>query len=159
LPRPRWTPNRRVVATATFFNAQWFLSHVAPLARSGASEVIVVTERPVLALERVRFWCPPPWLTRLTGRAVSRFTALLACGLARKPDVFIGFHLFPGAISALVVAKVLRRAACYQMTGGPTEIVGGGAYAENRLLAKLGRPSTFLEKLAINVVRQFDLVV
>jgi glycosyltransferase involved in cell wall biosynthesis len=45
------------------------------------------------------------------------------------------------------------------MTGGPTEVVGGGVHSENRLLAKLGRPSRLLERLAIAIVRQFDLVV
>jgi glycosyltransferase involved in cell wall biosynthesis len=45
------------------------------------------------------------------------------------------------------------------MTGGPIEIVGGGAYSENRLLANLGRASRLLESLAMAVVREFDLVV
>lgn len=159
VPRRRWTPTARIAATATFFNTQWFLAHIIPLTRSGVGEVIVVTERPLLALDKLRFWCPPSWMTRLTGRAPAKLASLLACGLACKPDVFVGFHLFPGAISALLVARVLGRPACYQMTGGPTEILGGGAYSENRLLAKLERPSALLEKLAIHVVRQFDLVV
>lgn len=158
-PRRPWTPTRRIVVTATFFNTQWFLSHVIPLTRSGVDEVIVVTDQPLVALDKVRFWCPAHGMSRLIGRAVSKFACLLACGLYLKPDVLIGFHLFPGAISALIVARVLGRPACYQMTGGPIEIVGGGAYSENRLLAKLGRGSRLLESLAIAVVREFDLVV
>jgi glycosyltransferase involved in cell wall biosynthesis len=158
-PRRAWTPTRRIVATATFFNSQWFLSHVIPLTRSGVDEVIVVTEQPLRPLARVRFWCPPRWLTRLVGRTVSKFASLLACGFYLRPDVFVGYHLFPGAISALIVARLLGRPACYQMTGGPFEVLGGGVYDENRLLAKLGRPSRLLERLAIAIVRQFDLVV
>jgi L-malate glycosyltransferase len=158
-PRRPWTPTRRIVATATFFNTQWFLSHVIPLTRSGVDEVIVVTDQPLEALDKVRFWCPPPAMSHSIGRAVSKFVWLLACGFYLKPDVLIGFHLFPGAISALIVARVFGRPACYQMTGGPTEVVGGGAYSENRLLAKLGRPSRLLESLALAVVREFDLVI
>ena len=158
-PRRPWAPTRRIVTTAAFFNTQWFLSHVLPLTRSGVEEVVVVTDHPLLTLDKVRFWCPRPWMSRLTGRAVSKFVCLLACGVRLKPDVFVGFHLFPGAISALIVARVLGRPACYQMTGGPTEIVGGGAYTENRLLGMLGRPWRSLERLAIRVVREFDLVV
>jgi glycosyltransferase involved in cell wall biosynthesis len=90
---------------------------------------------------------------------VSKFASLLVCGFHLKPDMFVGYHLFPGAISALIVARVLGRPACYQMTGGPFEVLGGGVYDENRLLANLGRPSRLLERLAIEVVRQFDLVV
>jgi glycosyltransferase involved in cell wall biosynthesis len=95
----------------------------------------------------------------LVGRTVSKFASLLACGFYLRPDVFVGYHLFPGAISALIVARLLGRPACYQMTGGPFEVLGGGVYDENRLLAKLGRPSRLLESLAIAIVRQFDLVV
>jgi glycosyltransferase involved in cell wall biosynthesis len=135
------------------------MSHVIPLTRSGVDEVIIVTEQPLLPLAKVRFWCPSRWLTRLAGRAVSKFASLLAAGFYLRPDVFIGYHLFPGAISALIVARLLGRAACYQMTGGPAEVLGGGAYDENRLLAKLGRPSRLLENLAMEIVRQFDLVV
>ena len=159
IPRRRWTPTRRIAMTATFFNPQWFLSHVLPLTRSGVSEVIVVADLPLAALDGVRFWCPPAWMHRVLGRAMSKLGALLACGLSLKPDVFVGFHLFPGAVSALIVARVLGRPACYEMTGGPTEVLGGGAYAENALLTMLGRPSVLLEKLALAVVRQFDLVV
>jgi L-malate glycosyltransferase len=158
-PHRPWIPTRRIVATATFFNTQWFLSHVIPLTRSGVDEVIIVSDQPLEALDKVRFWCPPPAASRLIGRAVSKFVYLLACGFYLKPDVVVGFHLFPGAISALIVARVLGRPACYQMTGGPIEIVGGGAYSENRLLAKLGRASRLLENLALAVVREFDLVV
>jgi len=159
IPRERWTPTRRIAMTATFFNSQWFVSHVLPLTLSGVSEVVVVTDRPVVALPGVRFWCPPAWTQRVMGRAISKGSALLACGLSLKPDVFVGFHLFPGAVSALIVARLFGRPACYEMTGGPTEVVGGGVYAENALLTMLGRPSVLIEKLALAVVRQFDLVV
>jgi glycosyltransferase involved in cell wall biosynthesis len=157
--RRSWAPTRRILATATFFNTQWFCSHVIPLTRSGVDEVIVVTEQPLTALDKVRFCCPPLGISRLVGRAVSKFVWLVACGFYLKPDVLIGFHLFPGAISALIVARLFGRPACYQMTGGPTEVVGGGAYSENRLLAKLARPSRLLESLALAVMREFDLVI
>ena len=159
IPRRAWAPTRRIAATATFFNTQWFLSHIIPLSLSGVDEVIVVTDRPLLPLPKVRFWCPSAWLTRLGGRAISKFLALLASGFCLKPDVFVGYHILPGAISALIVARLLGRPACYQMTGGSAEILGGGVYDENRLLARLGCPSRLLERLAIAVVRQFDLVV
>jgi len=45
------------------------------------------------------------------------------------------------------------------MTGGPVEAIGGGWGAENPLLARLARPSRFVECLAVALIRQFDLVV
>lgn len=59
----------------------------------------------------------------------------------------------------MIVGRVFGRPTCYQMTGGPIEIAGGGVDNENALMSSLGRPSAFLERLAIAVVRRFDLVV
>jgi glycosyltransferase involved in cell wall biosynthesis len=45
------------------------------------------------------------------------------------------------------------------MTGGPLEFIGGGWRAENPLMSRLLRPSPLVERLAIAVIRHFDLVV
>ncbi len=71
----------------------------------------------------------------------------------------MGYHLFPGAITALRAARLFGRAACYQMTGGPIEIIGGGFHAENPLMSSLVRPSRMIERAALAVARQFDLIV
>jgi glycosyltransferase involved in cell wall biosynthesis len=71
----------------------------------------------------------------------------------------MGYHLFPGALSVLLLARMQGRPAVYQMTGGPVEVLGGGYSNENFLMRGLGRPSRVLEKLALDVVREFDLVV
>jgi glycosyltransferase involved in cell wall biosynthesis len=71
----------------------------------------------------------------------------------------MGYHILPGACTALIAARLLGRPACYQMTGGPIEIMGGGIHNESWLMRCLARPSAFLERLAVTVVRQFDLIV
>jgi glycosyltransferase involved in cell wall biosynthesis len=45
------------------------------------------------------------------------------------------------------------------MTGGPVGIIGGGFAAVDSVEGRLGRPSKLIEKLALSVTRQFDLVV
>jgi len=90
---------------------------------------------------------------------LAKFVWLIITGLRYRPDLFMGYHIFPGAISALIVGRVLGRPTCYQMTGGPPEVIGGGWRAENRLMARLVRPSILIEHLAIAVIRRFDLVV
>ncbi len=149
----------RIVVTGTFYNQGWFLSHIVPLAQSGVREVILVTDEPQCIIDGVRFVCPPKWAGRLLGRALSKFLCMVLVGFRHKPDLYMGYHLFPGAISALVVARLFRRPACYQMTGGPIEIVGGGVYNENRLMSSLRRPSALLERMALAIAREFDLVV
>jgi glycosyltransferase involved in cell wall biosynthesis len=149
----------RLLVTGTFYNHGWFLSHAAPLSRCGASEVIFVADEPQCAPGGVRFVCPPRAARSVLGRAGAKLVWMLAVGIRERPDACMGFHLFPGAITALIVARLIARPAIYQMTGGPIEVFGGGCESENRLTGRLGRPWPSLERLAMRVVREFDAVV
>lgn len=154
-----WSPTGRIALIGTFHNPNWFLSHVIPLARSGAYEVIVVTDEVLSAPENVRFLCPPRWFSMLAGRALAKFTSLVICALRYRPDVYIGYHIFPAALTALIVGRAAKRPACYQMTAGPIEIHGGGFSNENRVMSWLSRPSRLVERLATSVAARFDLIV
>ncbi len=159
VPRRAWKPTGRILVAGTFFNPNWYLSHISPLARSGVKEVIVVTDEPQASLNQVRFVCWPGWLARVLGRVGARAIMLLVAGLRDRPDLYMGYHLGPGACTALVVGRLMGRPTCYQMTGGPVEIIGGGVYAAEGIGAPLRRPSKVIESMALAVVRQFDLVV
>ena len=147
------------MVTGTFHNPNWYLSHITPLARSGVKEVILVIDEPQIPMERVRFVCPPKWIARLLSRAGAKAIWMLFAGFRYKPDLYMGYHLAPGACSALVAGKILGRPSCYQMTAGPVEIIGGGIDATESVGGSLGRPSKLIEAMAIKVVRQFKLVV
>jgi glycosyltransferase involved in cell wall biosynthesis len=145
--------------TATFHNPNWYLSHVTPLSRSGVKEVILVVDEPQSPLDGVRFICPPRWLSRLLSRAAAKAIWMIIAGLRYQPDLYMGYHLGAGPCSALVAGRLLGRPACYQMTGGPVVIIGGGVGAIGSVGGCLRRPSRLIEALAIKVVRQFDLVI
>ena len=147
------------MVTGTFHNPNWYLSHVTPLSRSGVKEVILVVDEPQLPLEKVRFVCPPRWVARLLSRAGAKAIWMIIAGLRYRPDLYMGYHLGPGPCSALVAGKLLGRPSCYQMTGGPVVIKGGGVDAIGSVGGSLGRPSGFIETLALRVVRGFELVV
>jgi glycosyltransferase involved in cell wall biosynthesis len=159
IPRRRRRLTGRILLTGTFYNTNWYISHVTPLARSGVKEVVLVGDEPQVPIERVRFSCPPRWLSALMTRAAAKILWMLAAGFRYKPDLYMGYHLFPGACSALIAARLFGRPACYQMTGGPVEVLGGGSASENAISSRLMGPSAFLERMATAVVRQFDLVV
>lgn len=159
IPHRRWKPTGRIMVTGTFHNPNWYLSHVIPLTRSGVQEVILIVDEPQSPLEKVRFVCPPRWLARVSSRAGAKTIWMFLAGLRDRPDLYMGYHLAPGACAALVVGRLLGRPSCYQMTGGPAGIVGGGYAAVDSIEGALGRPSKFIETLALAVVRQFDLVV
>jgi glycosyltransferase involved in cell wall biosynthesis len=110
-------------------------------------------------MKNVRFVCPPKWLAKLLSRAGAKAIWMFLAGLRYKPDLYMGYHLTPGACSALIAGKILGRPSCYQMTGGPVEIIGGGKDAIESVGGALGRPSKFIETMAVKVARQFDLIV
>lgn len=164
--RGRNSPRRSgcILAIGTFYNPNWIRSHIRPLARSGIGEVILVCDEAVRAMmaepmDKVRCECPPRWMAALLSRAVAKFIWTVRCAFRYRPDLYMGYHIFPGAVTALLVARLFNRPACYQDTSGPLELEGGGWHAENPMLAALQRPSPYVERLACGVVREFDSVV
>jgi glycosyltransferase involved in cell wall biosynthesis len=157
--RPRRPARGPIVVTGTFDSQGWFDAHVEPLCRAGPAPVIVVTDVPRVAPAGALVVCPSRGLVRLLGRAGAKLVVLWREGRTRDASLYMGYHLFPGALSALVVARVHGRPAAYQMTGGPIELAGGGYANENPLMSRLGRASRLLESLALAAVREFDLVV
>jgi glycosyltransferase involved in cell wall biosynthesis len=149
---------RRIALVGRFDNRGWFDAHVRPLCGLDLDEIVVIADAALPAGPPVRFSPPPRWL-RPAGRAAGKFATLLVAAVRRNPDLFVGFHLFPGAITALIVARLAGRPVCYQMTGGELEVLDGGAGCENPVMARLGRRSAVVERLALKVVREFDLVV
>lgn len=153
-----------ILAIGTFYNPNWIQSHIRPLARSGIGELILVCDPEVRAMApepiaKVRFECPPSWLSALLTRAGAKFVWSIRCALRYRPDLYMGYHIFPAAVSALVLARLFNRPACYQDTSGPLELEGGGWHAENPLLAALQRPAPLIARAVAGVVREFDSVV
>lgn len=150
----------RVLMTGTFYNANWFRSHILPLSDARTVErIYVVTDRPVFDVPKVTYCCPPEWMTNRAGRVIARGWMILLSTWRHRPDVLMGYHIMPNALLCLITANLFGRLSAYQMTGGPIQIVGGGAGAENWLLRCLRRRSRTLERLMFHLVRQFDLIV
>ncbi len=149
----------RLLLTGTFFHTQWLTAHTRGLIEGGVSEVHIVADSPLDVPLNVQFHYPPKILRRMMGRAVSKFLWTVRVGQRLKPDLVMGFHIFPSGLTALLAARLIGAKACYQCTGGPIEIEGGGYKAENRLLSALQAPSRFVERQALAVVKQFDLVI
>ncbi len=159
IPRRRWKPTGRIMVTGTFHNPNWYLSHLTPLVRSGLKEVILVLDEPQLPLEGVTFVYWPRWASTLLSRPGARAIWVILAGIRYRPDLYMGYHLGPGSCTALMAGKLLGRPTCYQMTGGPVEIIGGGINAAEGIGASLRRPSRTIEGMALAVVKLFDLVV
>ncbi len=150
----------QVLVTGTFYNEGWVRGHMIPLARAQAvDKVWIVCDRPWFPLEKVCYITPPTWLRRICGRSLSRIIMVFTTAIQHKPDLLMGYHIMPNSLVCLGIASILGVQSAYQMTGGPIQVIGGGAGSENSLLRLLGRKSEFLEKLLFMTLRCFDLVV
>ena len=159
-----WQRSGCILVIGTFHNPNWIRSHLRPLARSGIGDVVLVCDQAVRAMmaqpmDKVRCECPPRWMAASLSRAVAKLIWTVRCAFRYRPDLYMGYHIFPGAVTALIAARLFNRPACYQDTSGPLELEGGGWHAENPVLAALQRPSPCIERLASGVVREFDSVV
>jgi glycosyltransferase involved in cell wall biosynthesis len=148
-----------VAVVGTFYNGNWFLSHATPLARSGIEELLVVTDQAQAPIDRVRVLFPPAWSVTLFGRTLAKLGCLLLTGLRYRPDLYMGYHIMPCAVMALVAGRTFGRPTSYQMTGGPIEVLGGGVESENPVLMRLGASGRRLEGLAVRLIREFDQVI
>ncbi len=159
LPRASWKPTGRIMVTGTFHNPNWYFSHITPLRSGDVREVILVIDQPQTPMDGVRFVCPPKWAAKLFSRAGAKAIWMIGAGFVYRPDLYMGYHLAPGGCSALLAARLMGRPACYQMTAGPHEITGGGFKGGGWPWTGLKRPSRLLERLALTVTGEFDLLV
>ena len=98
-------------------------------------------------------------LTRVLSRAGAKFLWSFWYALRHRPDLYMGYAIFPAATTALILGRLFRRPACFQVTSGPLELEGGGYRAENKVLSALGAPSPWIEKLVFGITRQFELLI
>lgn len=151
---------QRILLTGQFVSDRWLAAHVRPLSRSEACErVYVVSARPMLAMDKVEYVCPPAWLVRLLGQAGARTVCLFRAARRLRPDVVGGFHLLCNGLFALLVARWVGAKAWYFCVGGWTEVQGGGARGENRLFGMMVDDDPVVERQLVRAVRRFDLVV
>lgn len=157
--QPKKTSRKRIIINGTFHNPNWFFAHIEPIVCSNYGEVILVCDEPIQALPNLKYSCPPYWLGKIISRALAKFIYTLLNGIRYPADIYVGYHIFPSALTALICARLLGSKCCYQVTSGQLELEGGGWYSENRLLTMLGKPSKLIEKLASNLTNEFELVV
>ncbi len=148
-----------VMLIGTFHNPNWFHAHVPPVVEANGGNVILVCDEPVDHIDGLRVIYPPRLANRLLSRAGAKLFWALAVAIRLRPDIVMGYHIFPSAIIGLIVGRSTNARVGYQMTGGQLETEGGGWHAENVVMSSLGRPSAIVERRVLAVVRQFDEII
>ena len=151
--------NNRIIINGTFHNPNWFHAHIGPIAQSNYGEVFLITDEQLDPLPNLIYACPPKLLNKIFTRAGSKFIWTIYTGFKHPADLYVGYHIFPSAITALIASSLLGAKSCYQVTSGQLELEGGGYAAENKLLRSLRTHSSFVESLSSALVRLFDLVI
>ncbi len=150
----------KLMVLGTFYTRNWCVSHLTPLGRAWSVEsVTAVVDGPTCSIQRVNYAHPARCIVRLAGRAVAKLLCALRCAFRDPPDLVMGYHLLPGALLALLAARAVGAKAAYQVTGGPIQLIGGGAGSENFFLKRLLVGSWLIERLAFALARRFDLIV
>ena len=158
-PNAKPSATKKILVVGTFHNPNWFLAHITPLVKTGVAEIILVADGYVAPMDGVRHVMPPSWACRIFSRAGAKFFWAVGSAYRFRPDMYMGYAIFPGATISLVLGRIFRRPCCFQLTSGQLELAGGGYAAENRILAALGWPSMWIEKLAFALTRQFELMI
>jgi glycosyltransferase involved in cell wall biosynthesis len=160
-PRPRAAGrDQDVLVTGTFYAASWALAKLRPLAAHPyCRRVYVVTTFPLPCEHGIFPIYPPSWLQRIIGAVPARLITFVWQALRLRPDVVGGFHLLVNGLVALIVARLVGAQALYICGGGPTEVLGGGAFGENRLFRRMEKAQPSIERVLLRAVDRFDLVV
>lgn len=160
-PRPLTAERRRgkILVIGTFHNPNWFFAHLEPLAKCSDSEVVLVADGHTGEIDGLTVVVPSPFASRILSRAGAKFIWSIGYAIRHRPDLYMGYAIFPAATTALILGRLFRRPACFQVTSGKLELEGGGNRAENKVLSALGSPSPWIEKLAFALTRQFELLI
>ena len=155
-----WDQKCDLMVIGTFYTRNWCISHLTPLARaSNVRRVIAIVDGPTHNIPGVTYPYPPKWLVRIIGRAFAKFLWALGIAIRIRPQLIMGYHLLPGGLTALLVARAIGARSGYQVTAGQIELIGGGAATENFFLKNLMTHSTVIEWLVCALARRFDLIV
>ncbi|HET9315588.1 MAG TPA: glycosyltransferase [Vicinamibacteria bacterium] len=161
-PRPRPLPEdgADILLTGTFYADNWVAAHIAPLAASRRCRRLrVVTNYQGPAIDKVEWVAPSRWLRPLGGATGARLGTFVAEALRTRPHVMGGFHLLLNGLVALPVARLVGARAIYFCGGGPTEVLDGGVWGQNRLFTLMETPDAVVERRLLRAVAGFDLVI
>jgi len=101
---------------------------VGPLTRlEKVQEVLLVRTRPGPALPKVKYFCPPQFMSRLSVPAtLYKLVILIYLSIFKKPDLIHSFLIFPHGILAFITGKITRKSISVTLNAGPVEFYGIG---------------------------------
>ncbi len=150
----------RVLAIGTFYHKNWYESHLAPLASADMVDALyVVSGESGIRMKGVTWCVAPTWLRSILRMHGARFVWSMVTAMRRRPDVIVGYFVFPSALWALALSRLIGAKSVYQMCGGPREFTRCGADSGNAMLKYMLPGFPLLERILYAAIAQFDLII
>jgi glycosyltransferase involved in cell wall biosynthesis len=160
IPQKKVPAQVRVLVTGTFYSDHWLITHLKPMANANnCDQLIMVSARPVPAMNNVQGAYAPWWLQKIAGQVGARLLYFSWLAIKERPDVLVGFHLLVNGLFVVFLARLIGAKSVYICGGGPIEVQGGGIKTENRIFNRIGQVDLFIEKLLLKSVNAMSLVV
>jgi len=160
LPRRRMPARAEILVTGGFPSPNWILNHVLPLTRATrCARVVVVTTRRMPDVPGLYAIYPYGWAIRCIGETPARIVTFVVVSCRLRPDIIGGFHLLVNGLAAALLARLVGGRSLYFCGGGPTEVLGGGAFGENALFSRLPAGDAVIERRLLAATRTFDIMV
>ena len=149
-----------ILLTGTFFSDNWIRAHLTPIAGSSrCGRVLFVSVRPLPQVQGVEWVRVPTWLSALVGEVPSRLLTFACVAVWSRPDLIGGFHLLLNAMTAVVLARMLRRRSLYLCVGRARSELLMEAKTENRIFVHLSDRDPMIQRWLLEIVRSADLIV
>ena len=132
----------RVMVIGTFHNPNWFYAHLRPLADSGVGEIVLIGDGHIGHIQGLNVIVPNKYACKIMTRAGAKFLWALWYAIRLRPCIYMGYAIFPAAVTASILGSVFRKPACFQITSGPLELDGGAPpYPSHGLVPNRPPPS------------------
>lgn len=156
--RRRSARGQRLLVTVTL-NPNQLRSHIAPISDlSDVDAITLVADVAAPPLDKVQTVVPPPWLTRVLGRAGGKLVTSIAVAVRERPRWVLAYNLVPHGLTALIVGALTHRRVLIHLIGGPREWEGGGWQSDNKVVGRLSRPVAAIERLLVWAIRHADVL-
>lgn len=122
---------------------------------SRVDKILVVRDYAGPPLPKVRYYCPPKFVAKLSiVSAIYKFVLLVCLSLLKKPEYVHSFLLFPHGVIAFVAAKLTKRLVGISLIAGAVELYSIGS----PLGTDFSRPLPWLGRLFLRILKHCDIV-
>lgn len=151
------------ILITTTLNSNMTESKIKPLTiLPEVQEIFYVSDVKGPSLEKVRYYCVPPGLLKLTNRnavvrALSKFFIVVYLTLFKRPDFIMGYCFVPHGITAELVGRFFKIPSCINVISGTVGMRDGEFAAQKNIIIRKIRE--FLSRIFLKVAKRCSFII